>query len=119
MSQLVSWQPSGGIIAGADYFMKGEEKVHRIIFWEKNTLRHLDFKLPHNVMNVVDLRWSPDSQILLVEVLLKDNSRWAYFYYRANYHWFLKQTLKLDSSTQYILMRHQNNAIVLIKNNQI
>ena len=33
MSHLVSWQPSGGIIAGVDYFMKGEEKIHRIIFW--------------------------------------------------------------------------------------
>jgi hypothetical protein len=41
MSGLVSWQPSGSIIAGVDYHLKGENKQYRIIFWEKNGLRHL------------------------------------------------------------------------------
>ena len=41
MSKLVSWQPSGGIIAGSDFINQNGKKINRVIFWEKNTLRHL------------------------------------------------------------------------------
>lgn len=41
MMGLVAWQPSAGIIAGADYVNKGGKKINRVIFWEKNGLRHL------------------------------------------------------------------------------
>lgn len=33
MTGLVAWQPSGGIIAGADYINKAGKKINRIIFW--------------------------------------------------------------------------------------
>jgi hypothetical protein len=33
MSPLVAWQPSAGIIAGADYINKNGKKVNRVIFW--------------------------------------------------------------------------------------
>lgn len=41
MGPLVSWQPSGGLIAGVDFINKGGKKINRVIFWEKNGLRHL------------------------------------------------------------------------------
>lgn len=41
MLGLVSWQPSGSIIAGVDYQIKVGQRQYRIIFWEKNGLRHL------------------------------------------------------------------------------
>ena len=53
MLDLVSWQPSGGIIAGVDYSTKEEKKAFRIIFWEKNGLRHLEFNLPSNTLEVL------------------------------------------------------------------
>lgn len=49
MFGLVSWQPSGGVIAGVDYQLKGTDKQYRIIFWEKNGLRHLEFILHQDV----------------------------------------------------------------------
>ncbi len=41
MLGLVSWQPSGSIVAGVDCEVKGGKKQYRVIFWEKNGLRHL------------------------------------------------------------------------------
>lgn len=41
MTNLVAWQPSAGIIAGADFINKAGKKINRVIFWEKNGLRHL------------------------------------------------------------------------------
>jgi elongator complex protein 1 len=49
MFGLVSWQPSGSVIAGVDYQLKGTDRQYRIIFWEKNGLRHLEFNLQQNV----------------------------------------------------------------------
>ena len=46
MSGLVAWQPSGSIVAGSDYVGKDKKKGWRVIFWEKNGLRHLEFALP-------------------------------------------------------------------------
>lgn len=66
MTSLVSWQPSAGIIAGADYINKAGKKINRVIFWEKNGLRHLEFELPNLVTDVLNLTWSPDSLVLCV-----------------------------------------------------
>lgn len=41
MTGLVAWQPSGGIIAGSDFINKDGKKINRVIFWQKNGLRHL------------------------------------------------------------------------------
>jgi elongator complex protein 1 len=49
MLGLVSWQPSGSVIAGVDCQLKAGQKQHRVIFWEKNGLRHLEFNLPTDV----------------------------------------------------------------------
>lgn len=43
MGSYVAWQPNGGIIAGTDFINKSGKKVNRVIFWEKNGLRHLEF----------------------------------------------------------------------------
>lgn len=53
MSVLVAYQPSGSIIAGTDYINENEKKLFRVIFWEKNGLRHLHFNLPHYVSEVL------------------------------------------------------------------
>lgn len=41
MKSVVAWQPSAGIIAGADCIVRNGVEVNRVIFWEKNGLRHL------------------------------------------------------------------------------
>jgi elongator complex protein 1 len=69
MSGLVAWQPSGSIAAATDYVLEGERKKQRVIFWEKNGLRHLQFELPLNVVQVTHLLWSADSIVLYVQVV--------------------------------------------------
>lgn len=68
MSHLVAWQPSGSIVAGGDFVIQKEEKVQRVIFWEKNGLRHREFELPKTVVEILQLFWSADSSILYVKV---------------------------------------------------
>lgn len=46
---LVAWQPSGSIVAGVDFKIKNQVKSYRVIFWEKNGLRHLQFNLPSGI----------------------------------------------------------------------
>lgn len=41
MGHCCAWQPSGGIIAGNDFINSNGKKINRVIFWEKNSLRHL------------------------------------------------------------------------------
>lgn len=41
MNSIVAWQPAAGIIAGSDFIVKDGNKINRVIFWEKNGLRHL------------------------------------------------------------------------------
>lgn len=47
---LVAWQPSGSIVAGVDFKIKNQVKSYRVIFWEKNGLRHLQFNLPSGII---------------------------------------------------------------------
>ncbi len=68
IKSLVAWQPSGSIIAGVDFIQEYEQKQFRVIFWEKNGLRHLQFKLPTQVLEVISIFWSLDSSILFVRV---------------------------------------------------
>lgn len=53
MSRFVAYQPSGSIIAGTDFIIENEKKRFRVIFWEKNGLRHLHFNLPESVSEVL------------------------------------------------------------------
>lgn len=64
MGELCCWQPAGGLIAGYD--KKGPKDPYRVIFWEKNGLRHLEFNLPAFVERVRQLTWSIDSELLYV-----------------------------------------------------
>lgn len=61
MGAHVSWQPSGGLIAGTDYINKQGKKTNRVIFWEKNGLRHLQFELPPHITDILGIKWSQDS----------------------------------------------------------
>jgi elongator complex protein 1 len=92
MGPSVAWQPAGGIIAGTDEV----DNKHRVIFWEKNGLRHLEFELLHIVKKVNELFWSPDSSVLYVDCET-DSSRVLYFYYRSNYKWHLKHQVLLTA----------------------
>ena len=96
MSPLVAWQPMTNIIAGSDYINRDGKKINRVIFWEKNGLRHLEFEIKDNITDILNLVWTADSKILLVEALSITSERILMFYHRANYYWYLKQTVKIS-----------------------
>ena len=68
MGKFVAWQPNASIVAGTDFIMEAGNRIFRVIFWEKNGLRHLQFNLPTSVTNVSQLFWSADSSTLYVKV---------------------------------------------------
>ena len=71
MGRFVAWQPNAGIVAGTDYVVEEGENRFRVIFWEKNGLRHLHFDLPASVKEIDQLFWSNDSAILYIKVQKK------------------------------------------------
>jgi len=76
----------------------------RVIFWEKNGLRHLEFNLPNfsdkfdqesSDLIINNLIWNSDGTILtlFVESTL-NNDQYILFYVRSNYKWYLKYSVK-------------------------
>lgn len=63
---------------------------------------------------MLQLNWSADSKILVVEGLLINSQRVLMFYHRANYHWYLKQVLKLSSTAHYCLIKHKCNSLIIV-----
>lgn len=115
LSQLVAWQPSGSLVAGTDVQEAKGEKVQRVVFWEKNGLRHLEFSLGGEVQKVKDLFWSLDSAVLFVRAGFAEGEK-LLCYYRANYHWFLKHTIPLAPNSFCLPMgsSHRKQRLLIV-----
>lgn len=111
MGELCAWQPLAGLIAGYD--RKGPKDSFRVIFWEKNGLRHLEFEMPAFVEAVNALTWSIDSELLYVEVQ-SVVGRKLLVYHRANYHWYLKSTLTIDAGDLYLVHKQRRNRLLVV-----
>lgn len=90
-SSLLTWKPSGDILASTQSLPTHDE----VIFFEKNGLRHYEFKVRAN-MRVHDLQWNASSDILSVIAKVpqidSNGSQWALqLWTTRNYHWYLKQ----------------------------
>ncbi|KAK6339082.1 hypothetical protein TWF696_009870 [Orbilia brochopaga] len=94
MEDSLSWRPSGNIIAST----KRDGESVEVIFFERNGLRHGEFRLPlpkTNTRNnrVYGLNWNADSTVLAV--CLQDRVQlWT----TANYHWYLKCEIRNQSA---------------------
>ena len=91
-SVLLSWKPSGDILASTQSLPEHDE----VIFFEKNGLRHYEFKVRAPASSRVhDLRWNASSDVLSVLVKLPEgdaNGAWSHqLWTTRNYHWYLKQ----------------------------
>jgi len=87
----LSWRPSGNIIAG----IKRTKEALEVIFFERNGLRHGEFKLrlkPEDLDKtfIHELSWSSDSTVLAVSMTNK-----IQLWTMGNYHWYLKQEILL------------------------
>ncbi|CRL07533.1 CLUMA_CG020498, isoform A [Clunio marinus] len=95
----IAWKPSGLWIAKPEI----HPNKYSITLFERNGLKHNELILPftHEDEHVVNLSWSQDSDIFLIETLRNDNIRVLYFYTICNYHWYLKHTIEFNCQVAY------------------
>ncbi|PVU98592.1 hypothetical protein BB559_001423 [Furculomyces boomerangus] len=99
LEQTISWKPSGSVIASTEKL----EHLYRVVFYERNGLRHYEFNLPKNVIKVDNLYWNNNSSILAVIAQVQtehiDNDiknsteTVVQLWTCGNYHWYLKQEI--------------------------
>lgn len=96
----LAWKPQGSLIASTQRRFEPElnDSVLDVIFFEKNGLRHGEFdsRLNANVDNIYKIDWSSNSEILLLQ--LKNSVQ---LWYTKNYHWYLKQEIKLSQDIKF------------------
>ena len=86
----LSWRPEGNLIAGIQLL----EKTAKVVFFERNGLRHGQFDLRLSAEELLDLepsiklKWNVDSSVLAI-CLRKQVQLWT----MGNYHYYLKQEL--------------------------
>lgn len=99
------WRVSGNWIAKPQIY----PDRYVITLFEKNGLRHQEIPLPFTKADetVVNLSWSIDSEVLLIETRKMQESEGdqnihcLYLYTICNYHWYLKQFLKFSRKISY------------------
>ncbi|KAL1895010.1 putative elongator complex protein 1 [Ceratocystis pirilliformis] len=82
LESALSWRPSGNLIAGVQ--RTGQDI--KVVFFERNGLRHGDFMLHDCTAQNVRLHWNCDSTVLAVHAD-GELQLWT----MGNYHWYLKQ----------------------------
>lgn len=107
---LVSWRPSGNLIASVQ--LKSTESPD-LIFFERNGLRRGEFSLRLNPdEEVLALDWNIDSDTLAVQ--LSDRVQlWT----TKNYHWYLKKEIFAPSGASPVFMKwHSEKPHTLVIN---
>ena len=98
----LAWKPQGSIIVSTQRKFDSDPEINDyvldIIFFEKNGLRHGEFNSRLNPLidNILNIDWSSNSEILLLQL---ENS--IQLWYVKNYHWYLKQEIKLNSKIKF------------------
>lgn len=111
----LAWRPNGSLIASTQRFgnvpnsnadenwalEKGQDGRHDVVFFERNGLRHGEFRLRESNLTpkesslrcwayrVHDLGWNADSSILSVWIE-RDDQDFIQLWTTGNYHWYLK-----------------------------
>ena len=92
LESALSWRPEGNVLAGVKRSQKGLE----IVFFERNGLRHGEFKLRldddeiNHLEHNISLYWNANSSILAI--CLHDRVQ---FWTMSNYHYYLKQEISV------------------------
>ena len=97
LTTALSWRPAGNILAGIQRL-----DVIKVVFFERNGLRHGQFDLRLNKEEMetwgsnIALKWNVDSSVLAV--CFRDRVQlWT----MGNYHYYLKQEI-ICTSSQYV-----------------
>lgn len=105
----LSWRPSGNIIAG----IKRTREALEVIFFERNGLRHGEFKLrlkPEDLdeTHIHELNWSSDSTVLAISMTNK-----IQLWTMGNYHWYLKQEIPIADKCDILWHPERNLRMAL------
>lgn len=97
----VTWQPNARHIYGVVNQGQGTDGKAsgraRAVLFERNGLTHGGFSLGGTSGPVSGLAWSPDSEVLAVEVAGSGSSPpFVQLWRRANWHWYLKREVSLS-----------------------
>ncbi|PPQ93843.1 hypothetical protein CVT25_013552 [Psilocybe cyanescens] len=117
LEHILVWRPSGNLIVGTQRFGfegggAGREGRHDVIFFERNGLRHGEFSLDANKLQirgqggndrkwgykVRELSWNSDSTVLAIWIE-GDKGDIVQFWTTGNYHWYLKHEIAAPSSS--------------------
>ncbi|KAF7290054.1 polymerase II transcription elongation factor [Mycena chlorophos] len=119
LEHALSWRPSGNLIAGTQRFGAqeglgaGTEGRHDLVFFERNGLRHGEFRIRHEELGLLEtksaerkwgyrvreLNWSSDSNVLGIWIE-KDDGDVFQLWTTGNYHWYLKHEMAAPTSSQ-------------------
>ncbi|KAK5733144.1 putative elongator complex protein 1 [Elasticomyces elasticus] len=111
----LSWKPSGQIIAGVQRTGEGLQ----IVFFERNGLSHGEFDLrlskdeAETIGCNIRLSWNTDSSVLAV-TLADRVQLWT----TGNYHWYLKQELRLGDNGHPHMAWHPERPLKAIISNR-
>lgn len=94
----IAWKPSGLWVCKPEI----HPNKYSITLFEVNGLKHNELVLPFRAdeEEVIDLSWSQDSDVFLVETRKESRHR-LYFYTICNYHWYLKHSMTFDGKIVY------------------
>ncbi|XP_034948939.1 putative elongator complex protein 1 [Chelonus insularis] len=112
LEEMIAWRPSGNYISAPQQLTD----KYVISLFEKNGLKHREFTLPFKAMDVEikELLWSPDSEILTMWVK-KDKKSLLQLWTIKNYHWYLKQTIEFpQDDLLYFTWAFANKQLILL-----
>lgn len=98
LQSAIAWRPEGNMIA-VPVCANG---CNSIVIFEKNGYKRFEFPLVHTNDEVLDLKWSPEGEILAVFQQNKAEEHSLSLYTTSNYKWYLKQHLHFPITTEII-----------------
>eukprot|EP01125_Pyxidicula_operculata_P018495 TRINITY_DN6566_c0_g1_i2.p1 TRINITY_DN6566_c0_g1~~TRINITY_DN6566_c0_g1_i2.p1 ORF type:complete len:1271 (+),score=281.73 TRINITY_DN6566_c0_g1_i2:37-3849(+) len=100
---LISWRPSGELIASTQQL---PNKL-QIVFYERNGLRHREFPLREKC-TVEDIKWNSSSDILSTVIKTEDGIYKVQLWSRSNYHWYMKQEITSKERVVSLLWENES-----------
>ena len=88
-------RPTTKVVNQNTHFDKPEDniikEVKEIAFWEKNGLRHGEFELPDQSLNVVHIEFNSDSSLMALLCISDSKDLTVLICARSNWQWQVKQ----------------------------
>lgn len=88
----IAWRPEGNMIAVPTCV----NDIYSAVIFEKNGYKRFEFPLAYANNEVLDLKWSPEGEILCVHQRNEAGEQSLSLYTTSNYKWYLKQHLQFS-----------------------